>query len=228
MEEDLVTDVPYQEAIGSLLFLAQGTLPDLAFAVSDVSRFNMRHGTVHWTAVKRILRYLSGTIDRRIKYSSIGGAIDGFVDADWGSNVDDRRSRTGWVFRLANGAVSWLSKRQTTEALSSTEAEYMAMCSAAREVDWLTQFLDQLGIRGSVPIHGDNRGALEIAREDAFRQGTKHIAIQYHFVRERVQIGAIRLMYVPTEENVADCLTKGVPVLKLQFCANGMGMCAPP
>lgn len=224
---DVSIDVPFQEAVGSLLFLVQGTRPDLAFAVSDVSRFNKSHGVAHWTAVKRILRYLKGTIEYRIKYKFSNEPINGFVDADWASDVDERRSCTGWLFKLAGGAVSWSCKRQKTVALSTAEAEYMAMASATQETVWLTQFLHSFKIVGGILLRGDNQSALDIAREDAFRQNTKHISIRYHFIREKVQSGAIVLDYVPTDENVADCLTKGVGVNKLQFCITAMGIYAP-
>lgn len=219
-------DVPYLEAVGSLLYLVQGTRPDLAFSVSYVSRFNLRHGAAHWTAVKRIFRYLRGTIDLRIKYTNDIDQIHGFVDADWAADVDERRSCSGWVFKLAGGAVSWLSKRQKTVALSTTEAEYMAMSSAAQEIEWLRQFLRQFCAVDGVTLHGDNQGAMDISRVEAFRQNTKHISIRHHFIREKVANGTIILKYVPTENNISDCLTKGVGSKKHTYCVANMGICA--
>lgn len=184
--EETLTNVPYQEAVGSLLYLVQGSRPDLAFAVSNVSRYNAVHGTAHWTAVKRIIRYLRGTAEYRIKYLFMNDALNGFVDADWGADVDQRRSCTGWIFRMAGAAVSWGCKKQRTVALSTAEAEYMAMTSAAQEATWLAQFLQQFEIFGPVVLYCDNKGAMDIAKEDAFRQNTKHIAIRVHYIRDQV------------------------------------------
>lgn len=222
-----LTNVPYQEVVDSLLYLVQGSRPDLAFAVSNASRFNTIHGTAHWTAVKRILRYLRATIAYRIKYKFSDETINGYVDSDWAENVDSRRSCTGWIFKLAGGAVSWGCKRQKTVALSTAEAEYMAMSSANQEILWLNQFLSQFEIVDAILLRGDNQSALGIAREEAYRPSIKHIAIRYHFIRECVENGTVRLMYVPTDANVADCLTKGVSANKLVFCVSGMGICAP-
>lgn len=224
--DDDVIEAPYQEAVGSLLYLVQGTRPDLAFAVNNVSRFNSNYRSSHWAAVKRIMRYLKGTINYRIKYKRCEGRLSGFVDADWAADVVDRRSCTGWVYLLAGGAVSWSSKRQKTVALSTTEAEYMAMSAAAQEAAWLSEFMGQFAKIDGVKLFCDNQGALEIAETEAFRKNTKHISIRYHFIREKVVEGLITLQYVPTEKNVADCLTKCVGTNVLKNCITGMSMYA--
>ena len=123
---EMMSDVPYQEAVGSLLYLVQGTRPDIAFAINDVSRFNANHGVAHWIAVKRIMRYLRGTTDFRILYRYGGNPLRGFSDSDWASDIDQRRSCTGYIFMMSDGAVSWSSSRQHTVALSSTEAEFLS------------------------------------------------------------------------------------------------------
>jgi Reverse transcriptase (RNA-dependent DNA polymerase) len=110
-ENSIVGKVPYQELIGSLLFLTQLTRPDIAYAVNDTSRFNSNHAEVHWKAVKRILRYLSGTKSLKLRFSKNNQQMVGFSDADWGSDPDKRRSCTGYVFKISNGAISWWSKR---------------------------------------------------------------------------------------------------------------------
>ena len=127
-------NVPYREAVGSLLYLVQGTRPDLAFAVSNVSRFNENHDNSHWTAVKRIMRYLRATTNYRIGYRrGSSESINGYVDADWANERDNCRSYSGYVYILAEGAISWSCKRQTSVAVSSTEAEYISMAHAAKE-----------------------------------------------------------------------------------------------
>lgn len=131
---DITGTVPYQELVGCLLHLVEGTRPDIAFSVSDVSRFNNCHRNVHWKAAKRILRYLKGTIEYKLHYTKNGNKnLIGYTDSDWASDIDQRRSVSGQFFKLSNGAISWISKRQQTVALSSTEAEYMAMASCVQE-----------------------------------------------------------------------------------------------
>lgn len=202
---------PYREAVGSLLYLVQGTRPDIAFAVNDVSRYNDCHGGAHWIAVKRIFRYLRGTIDQVIVYEYGGGELTGFSDSDWASDIDTRRSCTGYVFTLAGGAISWGSSRQKTIALSSTEAEYMALCEATKEACWLRQFAIGLGdIGGCVTIWCDNQSAIALASEEMFRKRSKHLDIKHHFTRDRIQDGTVGVKYVPSADNAADCLTKAV------------------
>ncbi|KAM4577057.1 uncharacterized protein PAE49_006958 [Odontesthes bonariensis] len=137
----------YQSIVGSLLYAAMATRPDIAQAVSAVSKFNAEPNTAHMTAVKRILRYLKGTTNLALEYQrSESGTLVGFSDADWAGDQDDRRSTTGNVFLLTGGAVSWLSKKQNTVALSTAEAEYVALSQAAQECTWLKRLLSDLGM----------------------------------------------------------------------------------
>lgn len=226
-EVNITGSVPYQELVGCLLFLVQGTRPDIAFAVSDVSRFNNNHRAVHWKAVKRILRYLKGTIDFKLHYNRNGNKnLVGYTDSDWASDVDKRRSCTGHFFKLSNGAISWNSKRQQTVALSSTEAEYMAMASCIQESIWLKKFGSELdkSLDGSVQLFCDNRSAINLATSDGYRQRTKHIDIRHHYLREKVENGTVVIDYVPTEKIAADSLTKAVPKDKHNLCSKEMGL----
>lgn len=224
--EDVTGTVPYQAAVGSILYLAQGSRPDIAFAVNDVSRFNDRHGKEHWTAVKRIMRYIKQTVNYCILYRySDDGDLHGYCDSDFASDVDKRRSCTGFVFKLAEGAVSWGSKRQQTIALSTTEAEYMAMSFATQEAIWLRQFINQFGIQiPPIVMLCDNQSAMAVAKEDSFRARTKHIDVKHHHIRDQLTNGVITIEYVSTNENVADVLTKAVSGLKQKYCSTGMGL----
>lgn len=223
-----VLNIPYQEAVGSLLYLTQGTRPDIAFAVNDVSRFNSNFGIQHWKAVKRIIRYLKGSINLKLVYSKVGNQqLNGYTDADWASDVDKRRSCTGYVFKMCNGAVSWNSKRQPTVAASSTEAEYMSLSSAVQEVMWLKQFGQDFDTElktEAVKIGCDNQSAIKLAESDGFRARTKHIDVRHHVIREKVEDSTIRVEYIPTDLMVADSLTKAVPGTKHSFCTKGMGL----
>lgn len=129
----------------------------------------------HWKAVKRIMRYLRETMDLKLKYSKDDSTnLHGYSDADWASDIDKRRSCTGYLFKMSNVAISWASKRQLTIALSSTEAEYMAISSAIQESIWLKQWSDELNAKqfSNIELFCDNQGAIKLAQSDEFRSRT--------------------------------------------------------
>ena len=142
-----------------------------------------------------------------------GGAsllFDGYCDSDWGSSKDDRRSVTGYTFMLGGGAVSWQSKKQPTVALSSVEAEYMAACQAAREALWWQKLLHELGVarHPTTVIHSDSQGSIALSKNPEHHARSKHIDIRHHFIREQVAANHISLQYMPTEDMLADVMTK--------------------
>ena len=203
----------YRELIGSLQYAALATRPDINFAVSKLAQFLTNPGRVHIEAAHRVLRYLHGTKTRTL---NLGGEIPdlaGFSDSDWGGDRDDRKSISAYVFRLGDGTVSWKTKKQNSVALSSVEAEYMAMCQAAKEAVWLTGLLEDLGIDLETPIiiFGDNQGALALAQNPVFHPRSKHIATQYHFTRDLVHSQQIAVKYISTKIMLADALTKALP-----------------
>lgn len=207
--------------------MAQSTRPDISFAVNDVSRFNNNHSAVHWAAVKRIFRYLKGTVDMKLKCTNQKSEkMYCYTDSDWGSDVDTRRSCAGHVITMAGGAVSWSSKRQATVALSSTEAEYMATSSAVCDLIWLKQLANELdqSMEKCVTVFCDNESAIKLAKLDAFRPRTKHIDIRFHHLREKIESGVIDIKYISTDDNTADMLTKPVTRQKHEACARQMGL----
>lgn len=218
----------YQSMVGSLLYAAMATRPDIAQAVSVVSRFNANPNTTHLTAVKRILRYLKGTLNLGLKYQRTEtGTLIGYSDADWAGDQDDRRSTTGNIFLLAGGAVSWLSKKQATVALSTAEAEYIALSQAAQEGVWLRRLLTELGMETTATvILEDNQGAIAIAKNPVDHARTKHIDIRYHYIRECVQNGQIQLKYCCTENMKADILTKPLPRQRFEYLREKIGLCS--
>lgn len=223
----LVGKVPYQEAVGSLLYLAQATRPDIAFAVNNVSRFNAEHCDTHWTAVKRIFRYLRGTTDLKLRYEKTkSGRLTAYSDADWASEIDRRRSCSGYLIKMAGASICWSSKRQSIVALSSTEAEYIALSSAVCEIIWLKQLADEINreIAKKVTVFCDNQSTIKLSESDAFRPRTKHIDIRYHHLREKIEAGVIDIEYIPTGEMAADSLTKAVTAEKHNFCNEAMGL----
>lgn len=225
--DSLVGKVPYQEAVGSLLYLAQGTRPDISHAVNEVSRYNNNHGTVHWKAVKHILRYLRGTLNYKLRFfKGESDELVGFSDANWGSDELDRRSWTGYLFKMSNGAITWKSGRQKTVALSSTEAEYMALSACIQEAIWLMQLGREINLKIELPlqIHCDNQSAALLAKNDGYRPRTKHIDIRYHYIREIVETGRVKICYLETSKMIADSLTKPVGKEKTEFCTQNMGL----
>ncbi|KAL0270911.1 UNVERIFIED_CONTAM: hypothetical protein PYX00_008181 [Menopon gallinae] len=205
-------NLPFRELIGALMWISVATRPDIAYAVSSLSQFNNCFGRTHWTAAKRILRYLKGTMNVGITYEKSTEGIVGYSDADWGACPIDRRSYTGTIFVLSCGAISWESKKQRTVALSSTEAEYMALTESVKEAIYLRKLVAELGFPelGKIVVFCDNMGALKLSQNAMFHSRTKHIDIRHHFVREAVKNGKVIVKHIGTEEMAADMLTKGL------------------
>ena len=211
--------ISYQSAIA--------TRPDIAQAVGVVSKFCANPTQSHFTAAKRILRYLKGTVSLGLSYKKCAdGLLTGYSDADWAGDVDDRHSTSGNVFSLARGAVSWLSKKQAAVALSTAEAEYVALSTATQEAIWLRRLLTDGGepLEEPIVIHKDNQGAIAMAKNPVGHARTKHIDIRYHFVREGVQNGVIVLKYVATDEMIVDILTKPLPKHRFEKLVTELGM----
>ena len=185
----------YQSAVGAIMYAMLGTRPDIAYAVTALSQFNSNPGQSHWSAVKHVLRYLCGTIDHKLTYgpvtaedfTSLSLPLHGYSDSDWGSDSDDRRSVTGYVFMLGGAAVSWQARKQTTVALSSVEAEYMAATQATKEAMWWRSVLVELGHRidGPTVIHSDSQGSIALSKNPEHHARSKHIDIRHHFVVNR-------------------------------------------
>ena len=159
-----------------------------------------------------MLRYLKGTTNFGLIYSDDSDVL-GYSDADWAGDMDDRKSTSGYMFQIAGGPVSWRSKKQDTVALSTAEAEYVALSSAAQECVWMRRLVSELGKPPGEPttVLEDNQSSIAMARNPQFHGRAKHIDIKHHFVREQVSVGMIELKYCPTREMVADVLTKGLP-----------------
>lgn len=200
----------YRSIVGGLQYLTL-TRPDISFAVNKVCQFLAQPTEVHWEAVKRILRYVKGTLDTGLtihKSPSVGISI--FTDADWAGCVDDRRSTGGFAIFVGSNLVSWSSKKQPTVSRSSTEAEYKALANGAAEAMWIDTLLQELGvIRQRVPILWcDNLGATYLTANPVFHARTKHIEIDFHFVRERVADGALEVRFISSNDQLADIFTK--------------------
>ena len=225
IEMDRMRRVPYREAIGSLMYASVATRPDITFAVSTLSQFLDNPGNAHWEAVKRIFRYLSGTRDFELTYGGDRHDLVGYTDAD-GATQDHRRAISGHVFLIDGGAISWSSRKQELVTLSTAEAEYVAATHAAKEAIWLRRLIHELfpSLARPTTLYCDNQAALKLIKDDNYRARTKHIDIRYHFVRQVAQIGALKLVYCPTDDMTADILTKALPKWKASFHDSSLGL----
>lgn len=217
--------IPFREAVGSLMYAAMGTRPDIAFAVSTVAQYSENPGWAHWEAVKRIFRYLLGTQKLELVYGGEKRGVEGYVDAD-GASQEHRRAISGYVFLVDGGAVSWSSKKQELVTLSTTEAEYVAQTHAAKEAIWLRRLVEQLfgPAEGPTILFSDSKSAIALAKDGHYHARTKHIDIRYHFIRYIIEKGTIKLIYCPTNDMTADILTKALPSVKAKHFASALGL----
>lgn len=225
-EELDVSAFPYSRLIGSLLYIANCTRPDISQAVGVLSRFMSRPTRDHWKMARAVLSYLAGTPEVGLNFDGTEGLeLKGFSDANHAGDIDTRRSTTGYVFILGGGAVSWASKCQPTVACSTVEAEYMAAAFASKEALWLKKLFADLNIEcETVQIGCDNQGAIQLSKHPIASQRSKHIDVSHHFVRERIMRREIEFRYVSTERQAADFLTKPVSAHKFELYRSLIGL----
>ena len=207
----------YRQTVGALQYCTL-TRPDIAFSVNQLCQHMHCPNSVHWTAAKRVLRYLKGTIDLGLWYTKGEQTLQAFCDSDWAGNPDDRRSTTGYGVFFGSCLISWTAKKQSVVARSSTEAEYRALAITTAELYWIRMLLKELHI--SLPtaptIWCDNSGALALASNPVFHARTKHIEVDFHFIREKVANRDISLQFIGSYDQPADIFTKGLSLAR--FC----------
>ena len=227
-ENEMCDKQLYQSAVGSLLYLSTRTRPDIAFAVGSFARFNSQPSNEHWSAVKRIMRYLKGTIHLGLVYDDEGDDLVGYSDADWAGDCNDRKSTSGYSFLLSGAVVSWRSKKQTCVALSTAEAEYVALSSATQEAIWMqrlvSNILGEVEIEQPTIIYEDNQSAMSMTKHQQFHGRAKHIDIRHHFVRDKVAEKVVEVRYCKTDDMIADILTKPLCAPKFNKLRSMMGM----
>ena len=220
-----MSKVSYASAIGSLMYVMVCTRPDIAHAMGVMSRFMSRPGKQHWEAVKWILRYLRGSSDTYLCFTSESLKLQRYVDIDFAGDIDSRKSTTGFVFTLGDTAISWASNLQKIVTLSTTEAEYVVATEARKEMIWLHDFLDELGKKQNMGIlHSGSQSAIFLAKNSAFHSKSKHIQTKYHFIRYLVEDKLVIFEKICGSKNPADMLTKGVTIEKLKLCATSVGL----
>ncbi|GJU45082.1 retrovirus-related pol polyprotein from transposon TNT 1-94 [Tanacetum coccineum] len=215
----------YRGMIGTLLYLT-ASRPDLQFAICMCARYQARPTEKHLNAVKRIFRYLKGSVHRGLWYpkdSSI--ALTAFADADHAGCQDTRRSTSGSMQFLGDRLVSWSSKRQKSAAISSTEAEYIAMSGCCAQILWMRSQLTDYGFGfNKIPMYCDNKSAIALCCNNVQHSRSKHIDIRFHFIKEHVENGVIELYFVNTEYQLADIFTKALGRERIEFLINKLGM----
>jgi hypothetical protein len=224
-EKARMKNIPYREAVGALMYCAVATRPDISFAVALLSQFLENPGEVHWNGVKHIYKYLLGTKHLKLIFGETKNSITGYTDAD-GATQEHRHAISGYAFLIDGGAVSWFSRKQEIVTLSTAEAEYVAATHAAKEAIWLKRLITEIFNFPDDPItlHCDNQSAIALTKDNAHHSRTKHIDIRYHFIRYSVQDGKINIIYCPTNENIADTLTKPLPSIKAKHFAAALGL----
>ncbi|XP_019172086.1 PREDICTED: uncharacterized protein LOC109167519 [Ipomoea nil] len=203
----------YRRIVGALQYLTI-TRPDLLYAVNRLCQFMHSLIVDHWGLVKRVLRYTKGTLDYSLRLSpSSSTTIHAYSDFDWAGCPIDRKSTSGYAVYLGSNLVSWLSRKQRTVARSSTIAEYKALADVSAEVTWVVSLLRELGLHSGQPstLWCDNLGATYLCANPVFHARTKHVEIDYHFVRDKVASGDIVVNFVSTKDQLADIFTKPLP-----------------
>ena len=230
---DAALTARYQQLLGSVMYAMLGTRGDISHAVSVLSRFMSSPDDSHWSAAKRLLRYLRGTTETILVLGGTSSAHEeneirlvGFCDSDWASDKSDRRSKTGYMFQVNGSTVSWQTKKQHTVALSTVEAEYMALSSAVKECIWLRLLLRELGFPqdDESVIWEDNQGCIALANNPKLHERSKHIDVRHHFIRQNIADSIVKIQYMESERMPADGLTKAVSSTKHQQFIKAFGL----
>lgn len=217
-----------RQIIGSLMYAALGSRPDLCESISLLSRFQDKAGTCLYKALKRVLRYIKGTLNLTLMFRPNKNidVLCGFVDSDWGGDTVDRKSTTGFIFKMFNCTISWTSKKQQSVAISSTESEYVALSLAVTEACWLRKILIDFNFLMNEPVvlYEDNRSAICIANNPENNKRLKHIDIKFFFIKEKIDKGVIKIVHVKTEDQVADMFTKPLSWVKFDKFRLSLGL----
>ena len=210
----------YRMLVGKLLFLTK-TRPDIAHAVGVVSRFMQNPQLAHLQATKHILRYIRRHPDLGLFYQQgEENWLNGYTDADYGQDIDDRASVGAYIFFLGNSPISWISKKQSSTSRSSCESEYRALAQCSCEAIWIRGLLIELKIQDNRPtnIYCDNQSSIKLSYNPVFHEKTKHFQIDYHFTRQKVEDNSIKVEYISSQEQPADILTKPLGRIKFETC----------
>ena len=218
-EEKLKDNHEYRKLIGMLLYISTNSRPDIAASVSILSQKVSNPSKLDLNEVKRLIRYLKGTRDMKLKISNVDEELklEAYSDANWAENRIDRKSNSGYVCFLGGGTISWACRKQSCVSLSSTEAEYIALAETCQEVVWLRDISKEFSIwnENSITINVDNQSCMKMVGRKKFSNRTKHVDTKFHFISDLKEKNYISLKYCPTDINIADMLTKPLQSVKL-------------
>ncbi|GJV04358.1 hypothetical protein Tco_1337927 [Tanacetum coccineum] len=220
----------YRRLVGRLLYLTM-TRPDISYAVQHLSHFVSSLKDVHMQAALHLLKYLKGTVSKGLFYPIQSHLkLIGFLDADWASCIMTRRSLTSWCIFMGHSLVSWKTKKQPTVSRSSTEAEYRSMAATTCELLWLSYLLKDLNIPTQCPVtlFCDNKSVQQIAANPCYHDRTKHLDIDCHFTRDKVQDGFLQTTYIPTQSQTTDIMTKALGAMQHSYLSSKLGLAEPP
>ena len=223
-------NIPYMNAVGSIMYLATTTRPDIAYAAGVLARFNSNPGMTHWKAVKHLFHYLKGTTDMKLVYKPDPSVHDHFVaysDADHGGNKDNGKSTTGYMVKMGSGAVCWSSKLQPIVTLSTTEVEYVAAVAAGKEICWMRNLLGELGYKPSLQpskLFVDNQSCMTVAKNPEHHGRMKHLDLAFYWLRDMVEQKMMMPHYLQTTEMPADLLTKALTKPQVEKLRALMGL----
>ncbi|XP_062074786.1 secreted RxLR effector protein 161-like [Humulus lupulus] len=210
-EKEEMDKVPYSNAVGSIMYLMVCTRPDLAYAISVLSKYMANPGKEHWEAMKWVFRYLLGSTETGLKFTKKLNCtlIEGYSDADYAGDKDNRKSTSAYFFLVEGNCVSWRVQLQPVVALSTTESEYVAVTEAIKEAIWIKGLMEELSLlREKSTVYSDNQSCIHLCKNPVFHDRTKHVEIKYHFIRDQVTQEVVNIEKVPTEDNPIDMGTK--------------------
>ena len=223
-----VSQLEYSRVIGSLMYLMSCIRPDIAYAVSKLSRYTSNPNGDHWKGIVRVLRYLRYTRDYGLHYIRYPAILEGYSDANWISDVKNSKSTSGYVFTLAGAAISWKSLKQTVIARSTMESEFIALDKCGEEAEWLRNFLEDIPRWPkpvtSISIHCDSQSVIGRVQNVMYNGKSRHIRRRHNTIRQLISTGVISVDYVKSKDNIADPLTKGLNRELVEKSSRGIGL----
>ena len=223
------TNFPYQTIIGCLQFACIGTRPDLSYAVSVAAKYCTNPSPAHCNALRRILKYLAGNLHLGLSFSGNNHplSLTAYSDVDFAMDLDDRKSRSGFILFVNHGPVFWASRKQASCTSNTTEAEYLAASSTTKEIIWHRRLLTSLGKTPTspTPLFTDNQSALRLIKNPEFHRRTKHNDVQYHVIREAF-LANLLPSFVSSHDQLADIFTKALPKETFQRLRHQLGICS--
>ncbi|CAM8925854.1 unnamed protein product [Rhodiola kirilowii] len=225
---EAVSQLDYSEVIGCLMYAMTSTRLDIAYAVGKLIRYTSNLSTHHWEAIRRVLKYVKGTMNYDLTYAGFPSVLEGYTDASWITNLEDHSCTSGWIFLLGGGVISWALKKQTCITSLTMESEFIALVAAGKEAEWLRNLVHEIPLWPKsiepISIHCNSKATLSKAYIQMYNGKSRHLGFRHSAVRELITHGVISIDYVQTQQNLADHLTKGLARDLVHKSCLGMGL----